>query len=89
MISDILDTMPILLPPQLPPSPTCSVSNNVQQGPSNYDDTPNNVSGDSKERPSNPSVDADSPPNTEQGIYYIIIHVWVCMIQFLAKNGQY
>ena len=73
MIYDILDTKPILLPPQLPPSPTCSVSNNVRQGVSNYDDTPDNVSGDSKERPSNPSVDADSLPNTEQGI---IIHVY-------------
>ena len=82
--SDILDTMPISLFPQLPPSPTCS---DVWQAVSNYDDTPDNVSGHRKEHPSNPSVDADSLRNTEQGIYFIITHVWVCMAQFQAKNG--
>ena len=76
MIYDILDTKLILLPPQLPPSLTWSLSNNVRQGVFNYNDTPDNVSGDSKEHPSNPSVDAESPLNTEQGIYFIIIHVY-------------
>ena len=62
-ISDILDTKS--LPPQSPPSPAC---NNAWQGVSNYDNTPDNRFGDCKERPGNPTVDADSSPNNEQGI---------------------
>ena len=74
-ISDILDAKPMsLLPPQSSPSPTC---NNAWQGVSNYDNTPDNRFGDCKERPGNPTVDADSPPNTEQGILSQSMCEWI------------
>ena len=86
MISDILDTKPRLLPPP----PTCSVSNNAWQDVSSDDNSPTDSGlGDCKERPDSPSVDADSPPssqNSEQGKYsLLLIHVRVCVYNRLAK----
>lgn len=90
MISDILDTKPRSLAPPPPPPPTCSVSNNAWQDVSSDDNSPTDSGlGDCKERPDSPSVDADSPPssqNSEQGMYFIplskstCVYVCVCII---------
>ena len=78
MISDILamDTKSRSLPP---PPPTCSVSNNAWQDVSSDDNSPTDSGlGDCKERPDSPSVDADSPPSSQNSKQSM--HLFHCRI---------